>query len=332
MFYLPLPTVKELDDYHSLIEKSIQDALDLVILNVDVKAYLTKERIKQIIVDPPDKLLGYHNDVMNLLINGFESAEFKTFRHVRKKKNKTPEDDLLIARYRIAEQLEKVFNYGKFISGSKSFSYDFAIQLGQQTCTYCNRIYAQTIIAKNKSTGTIDDTGRITRPDFDHWYPKSKYPVLALSYFNLIPSCGICNSSIKGDADFNLATHVHPYVHEPGQDFNFSYDLKDAYRNNVKIKCVKNSKIDNTLKAFKIEEVYNAHSDLELKDLLDMRYKYSENYLDTLLNRTFKSLDISNQEAYRLAFGVEEEKKNYHKRAFSKFKIDILRELGISIS
>jgi hypothetical protein len=30
-------------------------------------------------------------------------------------------------------------------------------------------------------------------PEIDHFYPKDKYPFLAVSFFNLIPSCLTCN-------------------------------------------------------------------------------------------------------------------------------------------
>ena len=55
--------------------------------------------------------------------------------------------------------------------------------------------------------------------------------------------------------------------------------------------------------------------------------KYSTNYLNILLEKMFPDIDISKEERYRLIFGIELEKENYHKRIFSKFKNDIINEL-----
>lgn len=58
--------------------------------------------------------------------------------------------------------------------------------------------------------------------------------------------------------------------------------------------------------------------------------KYSDNYLNTLFNATFK-VTVSKPEVYRMIFGVEYDNVNHHKRPFSKFKRDILEKLGVVI-
>jgi len=40
----------------------------------------------------------------------------------------------------------------------------------------------------------------------------------------------------------------------------------------------------------------------------------------------FSGLELKDEETYPLAFGVEIDPKNFHKRPFSKFKYDILKE------
>jgi hypothetical protein len=39
------------------------------------------------------------------------------------------------------------------------------------------------------------------RADIDHYFPKKLYPHLCVHPFNLIPTCHLCNSSVKGDLD-----------------------------------------------------------------------------------------------------------------------------------
>ena len=64
-------------------------------------------------------------------------------------------------------------------------------QLGIKTCVYCNAQYAFSY-----------DNGRNSFQNYeiDHWLPKSKYPYLCTSFFNLQPSCTKCNK-LKSNKD-----------------------------------------------------------------------------------------------------------------------------------
>ena len=186
--------------------------------------------------------------------------------------------------------------------------------IDQDTCTYCNRNY------------TLQTVPNRSRAQLDHWFSKETYPLLALSFYNLIPSCSSCNH-LKLDAVINN-NFAHPYTcNEENQKFTFSFNFVDLNKYyDIKCKVEANSKMDNTLKGFKIKEIYNAHINKELKDLLELRYKYSDNYIDLLINKTFQGL-MSKEEIYRMIFGIEIKEEEYHKRPFSKFKHDIIKEL-----
>ena len=45
----------------------------------------------------------------------------------------------------------------------------------------------------------------------------------------------------------------------------------------------------------------------------------------------FPNRGLSKEETYRLLFGTELDAKDFHKRPMSKFKHDILKELGIIV-
>lgn len=329
MLYLPHPTASDLDGFYNALKNKISD-VEINKLHVNAIAYLTEAKIKEIIIGKPQELLDIHNEFMPLFIVGFDEHEYENyFKFKRIQANKrTGHQNGIILKYKSINRLSSIFNYEKYISSSKSTSYNLALKLGRSTCTYCNRLYTNTVVKKDVDTNRINDKGRITRPQFDHWLAKSKYPLLGLSYFNLIPSCSVCNSSIKGDTVFDLTTHAHPYLTKEN-DFKFSFNFKDVDENNVTIQSVAGSKIEMLLNEFKINEVYNAHSALELKDLLDLKYKYTENYINTLFNESFFTLGVKKEEAYRLIFGVEHDEVDFHKRPFSKFKKDILEELKV---
>ena len=74
-------------------------------------------------------------------------------------------------------RLTRIFNYNYFSDKNTAYSaYTLAKKLNFNTCPYCNRNY----------TVTVDRNKKIVRPDFDHFFPQSRYPLLALSFFNLI--------------------------------------------------------------------------------------------------------------------------------------------------
>lgn len=216
--------------------------------------------------------------------------------------------------------VEKMFNYDWFSRKKKKMynAYTLASNLGVNTCAYCNRNYTVTV------PGT-------TRAFFDHYFPKKKYPLLALSFYNLIPSCSICNSTIKGEKELSLRKHVHPYRDNYLNDFWFSYDYNNNQKSKLKVKIkykANKLKTRKTLDFFKLEDVYNAHTD-ELKDLLKVRTAFSDKYLEILSSKILKGTKIGKDELYQLAFGVYLEDSKILNRPLSKFKRDILTELGI---
>lgn len=204
-------------------------------------------------------------------------------------------------------------------TGYKSFpNKKFLNHLNIDTCTYCNKNY----------TLQYDLETNHARAELDHWFPIADFPILALSFYNLIPSCHSCNHLKHNNKPTEgwekaLENMVHPYLDKI--DFSFSYHF-EKYNEPKAIVKPKDIKSEKTISFNKTKEIYEAQSDKELKDLLNLRYKYSDNYIDILLNKTFKGV-MSKEKAYRMIFGIEIKEEDYHKRPFSKFKKDIIEEL-----
>lgn len=220
-------------------------------------------------------------------------------------------------------EIEQIINYENwFIDSPQQYDYSLAKNLDRSTCTYCNRIYTNTMISKNGQ--------KLMRPQFDHWFPKSIFPLLALSFYNLIPSCSICNSTAKSDTVFTLDRHLHPYVSEDAlNNFTFSYEhFKSSNSFKIKINSsFGNFKSFNTYKDFNLDQIYNAHTS-ELSDLILIKKAYSVNYIKNLI-KAYPNANLSYEDTYRLVFGTEYEEGNFHKRPFSKFNKDILTELKL---
>jgi hypothetical protein len=87
-------------------------------------------------------------------------------------------------------EVNKIFDYTSFskFNTTKYNAYDLIEKLNINVCPYCNRQYTNTIKPLSSLGGT--------RPTLDHYLIKSLYPYLALSFWNLVPSCYSCNSQL----------------------------------------------------------------------------------------------------------------------------------------
>ena len=235
----------------------------------------------------------------------------------------------------LKKKVAKIFNY-KYFSAKSDGGYDayiLANKLKIRTCLYCNRNYTLTVL-----TGKLK-TEKFTRPEFDHFFDKGDNPLLGLSIYNLIPSCKTCNSSLKGKKKFELSRNLHPYIDNFSNSYKYKfipYDVTSILGSTTNLRLeieVKKDdmklfrKINKSKEIFRLEEIMSAHSE-ELKDLLDIKYRFSERYFEELF-KTYNALGLKEDEVYRIVFGVYYTEKDFTKIPFSKLKRDILQELNI---
>ena len=95
------------------------------------------------------------------------------------------------------------FNYSHY---RETVLVDVARKLNVKTCPYCNMQY--TLYANEMVSGKKAKTDGLTRFQFDHFFDKLHYPMLSMSFYNLIPSCSICNQGKSAKA---LSLSYHPY-------------------------------------------------------------------------------------------------------------------------
>lgn len=101
-------------------------------------------------------------------------------------------------------EYKKLFKYSQLNRINKNnperISYWLQRQLQIPVCPFCNRIYTTTLFRES------------VRPAFDHFYPRSEYPYLAVSLFNLIPICDICNNAKSDHAEiYREKQIIYPY-------------------------------------------------------------------------------------------------------------------------
>lgn len=222
-------------------------------------------------------------------------------------------------------EIDKLMNYETFFHKKNGISYTLSKYLNCNVCVYCGRIYTTTVYDENG--------GELIKPAFDHYFPKDKdkYPLLALSFYNLIPSCNYCNSSIKRTKEFDLEKHYFPYTENASsvnEDFAFSYTYKSVDKPEINIDVKdKNSKAKETLNFMYTKDVYQYHNNYELKALLRKRDKYPLTRIKEIMDQT-KGI-LSEEDIYHFILGEDvglddEEELN---RPLFKLKNDLAKEI-----
>lgn|SRR5574343_233499 len=204
---------------------------------------------------------------------------------------------------------------------NKISKFNFIEKFEINTCPYCNRNY---ILSSNNKKNV--------KPEIDHFYPKSIYPLFAVSFYNLIPCCQSCNGYFgKYEEDSFLISLKSPYE-LISDDFVFTYKINNISAINplsgkssidvlLKTKYPKNNEI------FNLEEYYKMHQDHVLELIIKKRTKYSDTYKNSLLK--LSKYQLSKSEIDRMILGNYSQEKEQHKRPLSKMYQDIGIELGL---
>ena len=198
---------------------------------------------------------------------------------------------------------------------------DFITRINVDTCPYCNRNYIYYLSKASE-----------IKPQIDHFYPKSIYPFLAASFYNLIPSCQTCNGfGAKEEKDPIIEGLVNPYLIE-NDSFKFTYKIKSINflnplldKRSVDVKFL--NKIQGHLNVFKLDRLYDQHTDHVLELVIKSKVAYSEKYREYL--HTYKGLKFNDNEIDRMILGNYSKQEEIHKRPLAKMYQDIGRELGL---
>lgn len=196
---------------------------------------------------------------------------------------------------------------------------DFIRKTQIRVCPYCGL--------------TIIKPSNRTKHQIDHFFPKGKYPFLALSYYNLIPSCDKCNESPnKGQNDpieqeAKGKTIQHPYIlNDSIVRFNLRLIGAEIYNddNYEVIVGFKNKALfDGYNLFFNISDRYRVHN-VEAAPLYrsHIKFKESKGYYEGMpIDKTW--LD----EAYDNLFYFDPSKNNPWSQEYFRMKIDIFNQL-----
>ena len=267
----------------------------------------------------------------------YENKEIEEVIEIMKKENKKSKStlEMCFEKLSIPEEYlpHNLFAYNKLYKEGKWSRHKLLALMEIEVCPYCQRNYISSY--DEKTTATLD-----------HFYPKADYPFLALSLYNFVPSCQVCNSIFKGDVE--TRDSIYPYEEgfdELGVKFKTSkkviykiLDKKDSDFS-VKIDCEniedkeKENKVKKSIDNLGLDRVYEKSHNQYIQDLLYTIEKYPENYLEACGEIFENDNDKKKQlEEYFKDIVKEPYRKRIENREpLAKLTKDILEEFNIKI-
>ena len=331
---------KSNETYEKLKERPIQlSGIRQYLFNEPLggNAYVNRKNLQELLAGPEEmpqslggngesSLLSFYNDIIEKFnINKFEDDDFRI--------------------------LKEIFRYDKLSqANNKELPYWLMKELHQETCPYCNVGYIPVIMGREKSF----------RAALDHFFPKSKYPFLAISLFNLIPVCDMCNS-IKGEKDSK--NFIYPYEEgfDEGEDicsFQLIPDaghpevwkgISDSFKIEFRMMNIEShqspfgleldyrksevegneylERVYDNIRYLCLEEVYSDCHNEEIRKLIRNYYEYNANGIEMIL-KSLPSLKKDKAHLREMLFFAFLNEEEWSKSPLNKLKHDLLDQLN----
>ena len=233
-------------------------------------------------------------------------------------------------RSNIRKKLDLKDLYDRFIKSNSPYKLSNGIiynssylaqKIDIKTCPYCNENASYSFYYKsaNKYRRTFD---------WDHIIPKDKYPFLAISFYNLIPACKVCNH-LKLNKIIDISPHDN---FNPDKTYSFRVKgknmgfISDSSSINLllKVKSNKGGKaLINAMEKVGLDARLATNTDL-VKDILNKKIIYKSSYWNSLENFVAKN-SKSKIKLLDLFFSAYFNPEDYYKRPYSKLTSDLLK-------
>ena len=172
----------------------------------------------------------------------------------------------------------------------------------------------------------------------DHVFDKGKYPYFALSLFNLVPCCYICNSKLKGSKPIG---DVSPSSEK--FDFHEKVKFKTYFStNNDKLLIEKQDDVEIYLKEYASEPTYKDYIEVfrlneryrfhryRVIEMIDKRKRYPDSRIQELAQLTGQTpMQVKKDLFGEYLFENDPKDQDLSKRPLAKLTRDIAEELGL---
>ena len=260
------------------------------------------------------------------------------------------------------DKMRELFNYDKFGQGKRLVldkdvspvcfhwsdchqdwsAWHFIRSLHVGSCCYCNADTIFSILLDQKKPGRTVDThskSDYKRSPLDHYIPRSRYPYLALSLYNLVPACPRCNTNIKGAKNLSHNDHIYPYGENFDDGFRFfamsktGKKWREANEDDFiidivpgKIACQDlKQRSENTATFFHLKEYYEQCHKCDAMDII-----HRVTMLPRNLRKTMERLypGINELVLNRILIGSDLKRSHINRRPLSKLTLDLYEEFG----
>lgn len=226
--------------------------------------------------------------------------------------------------------IKPVFGYyRKFRDDQKrALVHQWFAALKISTCPYCNREWLTQI-------GSHTSRNALLLFDVDHYFPQKRYPYFALSFYNLIPACTVCNQRLKGQKLLRLRDHFHPFQDSLDSALQFKVPITsasqffdDTARINLRLQPnpmtlpADQARAEKTRDFFRLSEMYATHEDYA-REVLQKSRKYDRSMLDTLYSSHGTGVFQSKEQLVRMVLGNYPMPIDMHRRPLAKLAKDL---------
>ncbi|MEY8336552.1 hypothetical protein AALB16_00760 [Lachnospiraceae bacterium 62-35] len=185
--------------------------------------------------------------------------------------------------------------------------------LDVRVCPYCNRNYVYS-----------SDGYRTCQ--LDHYYSKNRYPILAISFYNLIPVCASCNLH-KKEEEFEFYPHDLNSIDEM---LKFSFELNGPdylkNRDDVKVILVESKpKYCKQIEKLGLAKLYQKHNDI-VQEIIRKSQLNSDEYIHSLYEEN-KDIFESEMEVESMVYSNYLRDDEVSLRSLGKLTRDIVMEL-----
>lgn len=216
-----------------------------------------------------EEILGEIQKIGNLGLESFLTADFATL----SKWVHTCPEKLQFTQFK--KIYSNYFSNGEsvYVDGDYN-SYTFLEKLGITVCPYCDDEYLDVV--------KIDDKLRRTS-EIDHFFPKSKYPALAMCFYNLVPSGQNCNGLKKekelGTSPYEPKIETMTFLYP---DIPVGAAMESISPEDCKVSFHAKGVMTENVAALGLEQRYERHAP-EVHRLLKNRQLYSEEKIAELV-------------------------------------------------
>lgn len=297
-------------------------------LKIKYSSNLEDNYYKEIAKSKADKFNGltfeeyYNKHYKKFLTYELKEILYGNFEKLIEIKNKIGKKD--------DNKIKSFFNYDKSKINNSSplisklqpkISEFFQKNIEVHICYYCNIDFINTFKKNNETKNAFT---------LDHVLEKADYPFLALSLYNLVPSCYVCNSKVK---DSKI-----PFDDFSPTNKNFDFDERVKFKSFISntnlqiekeqdfyIKLIENysNKFDKYIESLNLNNRYDYHK-YKVLEMIEKRREYPDSRINELADLTKKTQEEIKQDL----FGIYTS-EDLHQRPLSKLIKDISQELDL---